>query len=110
MEGAGLSEKLFRDMVSAQVATKKGKSFGLGWEIYHDLGNGEYALSHGGSDAGVQTLVFMLPNSKQGLVIFTNTDGAHRKIFLPIILHYLKERGQEIFDIEMGKQNQNSIK
>ena len=110
MEGADLSEQLFQDMVSAQVATKKGKSFGLGWEIYHNLGNDEYALSHGGSDVGVQTLVFMLPNSKQGLVIFTNTDNAHQKIFLPIILHYLKERGKEIFDIEMGNQNPKSLK
>jgi len=109
MKGAGLSEDLFQDMVSAQVATKKGKSFGLGWEIYHNLGNGEYALSHGGSDQGVQTLVFMLPKSKQGLVISTNTDGAHRKIFLPIILQYLKERGKEIFQIEMGNYTPNKL-
>jgi hypothetical protein len=31
------------------LASSKRKHFGLGFEIY-DLGNGEFALSHGGSD------------------------------------------------------------
>jgi hypothetical protein len=52
-------------MTTNQVASTKGKHFGL-FEIY-DLGNNEYALSHGGSDKGVQTIVFL--KSKQGILI-----------------------------------------
>lgn len=55
------------------TASEKGKHFGLGSEIY-DLGGGEYALAHGGADIGVRTIVFILPGTKQGLLIFTNSD------------------------------------
>jgi hypothetical protein len=55
----GLSANIFKEMTTNQVASTKGKHFGLGFEIY-DLGNNEYALSHGGSDKGVQTIVFLL--------------------------------------------------
>ncbi|HEV7374777.1 MAG TPA: serine hydrolase domain-containing protein, partial [Pyrinomonadaceae bacterium] len=70
MNRDGLSKDVFDEMIRHQVKTKDDKYFGLGWEIY-DLGNGDFALSHGGSDEGVKTLVFMLPKSKNGLIIFT---------------------------------------
>lgn len=57
MNSEGLSQNVFNDMISHQVETKKNKYFGLGFEIY-DLGNDNYALSHGGADKGVQTLFF----------------------------------------------------
>jgi len=53
LNGDGLSEKVVEEMKTNQVVSTKGKHFGLGFEIY-DLGNGEIALSHGGSDNGVQ--------------------------------------------------------
>jgi CubicO group peptidase (beta-lactamase class C family) len=99
MQGDGLSKKVFDDMVSYQVETKAGKYFGLGFEIY-DFGNGEYALSHGGSDEGVQTIVFILPKTKQGLLIFTNVDDGY-KIFEKVISHYLGAYGEQIIDIEI---------
>ena len=86
MDGGGLSKQIFDEMVSHQIKTKENKYFGLGWEIY-DLGNGEYALSHGGSDEGVQTLAFLLPKSKQGLIIFTNSDNG-TSIYLQLIAQY----------------------
>lgn len=98
MEGGGLSKQVFDEMKSNQVATSKGKHFGLGFEIY-DLGNEEYALSHGGADYGVQTIVFILPKTKQGLLIFTNVDDGY-KVYEKIITNYLGENGQNIFDIE----------
>lgn len=98
MNGDGLSKIVFDEMTKNQVASTKGKHFGLGFEIY-DLGNGEIALSHGGSDNGVQTIVFILPKTKQGLLIFTNSDiGA--SVFENLLKHYLGENGQKIFDIE----------
>lgn len=98
MNGDGLNQKLFDEMTSNQVASTKGKHFGLGFEIY-DLGNGEYALSHGGSDNGVQTLVFAFPKTKQGLLIFTNSDTGGN-IYITLLKHYLGNNGQKIINIE----------
>jgi CubicO group peptidase (beta-lactamase class C family) len=98
MNADGLTTKVFEDMISNQVATKNGKYFGLGLEIY-DLGNGEYALSHGGSDKGCQTIFFILPKTKQGLIIFTNVDDGY-KVYEKLISHYLGEKGRKIIDIE----------
>jgi CubicO group peptidase (beta-lactamase class C family) len=94
-----LTEKVFDEMVTHQVATKKDKYFGLGFEIY-DFGNGEYAISHGGADKGCQTIVFVLPKTKQGLIIFTNVDDGY-KVYEKLLIHYLSENGQRIIDIEM---------
>jgi len=93
-----LSKTVFKEMETRQVDTKKNKYFGLGFEIY-DLGNGEIALSHGGSDKGVNTIAVMLPKTKQGLVIFTNVDDGY-KIYEPLINHYLGEAGRKIVKIE----------
>lgn len=98
MNGDGLSKNVFEEMTKNQVASTKGKHFGLGFEIY-DLGNGEMALSHGGSDNGVQTIVFILPKTKQGLLIFTNSDTGG-SVYETLLKHYLGNNGQKIFDIE----------
>ncbi|BDU23709.1 class A beta-lactamase-related serine hydrolase [Flavobacterium sp. GSB-24] len=98
MNGDGLSKKVFEAMKSHQVSTKKDKYFGLGFEIY-DLGNENYALSHGGADKGVQTIFLLLPQTKQGLVIFTNVDDGY-KIYEDIVVHYLGKNGRKIVDIE----------
>jgi CubicO group peptidase (beta-lactamase class C family) len=98
MNGNGLTKKVFEDMITRQVETKKNKYFGLGFEIY-DLGNGEYALSHGGADKGVQTIVFIFPKTKQGLIIFTNVDDGY-KVYEKLLTHYLGDYGKKIFDIE----------
>lgn len=98
MNSDGLSKKVFDDMTSHQVTTKKDKYFGLGFEIY-DLGNENYALSHGGADKGVQTIFILLPKTKQGLVIFTNVDDGY-KVYENIVVHYLGENGRKIVDIE----------
>jgi CubicO group peptidase (beta-lactamase class C family) len=94
----GLTKKIFEEMTTNQVASTKGKHFGLGFEIY-DLGNGEYALSHGGSDNGVQTIVFVFPKTNQGLLIFTNSDKGV-SVYETLLKHYLGDNGQKIFDIE----------
>jgi len=93
-----LSPSVFETMKTKQVETKKNKYFGLGFEIY-DLGNNEIALSHGGSDKGVNTIVFLLPKTKQGLIIFTNVEEGY-KIYEPIMNQYLGTIGKKIVDIE----------
>jgi hypothetical protein len=57
-------------------------------------------VSHGGSDEGVKTLVFLLPKSKQGLIIFTNSDNG-TNVYLELITEYLNDFGKQIIDIEM---------
>jgi CubicO group peptidase (beta-lactamase class C family) len=93
-----LSKRVFEEMKTKQVKTKEDKFFGLGFEIY-DLGNNEIALSHGGTDKGVNTIVFILPKTKQGLVIFTNVDDGY-KIYEPIINYYFGNIGKKIVEIE----------
>lgn len=93
-----LTSSIFEQMKAGQVETKKDKSFGLGFEIYN-LGNNETALCHGGSDRGVNTIFFLLPKTKKGLVIFTNAEDGY-KIYEPIVNHYLGNAGKKIVDIE----------
>ncbi len=75
INGAGLSEALFNDMIILHVKMKEHYAMGLGWEVILDLPNGEYALEHGGSDQGVKTIAVLLPRSKRGLVVLTNGDN-----------------------------------
>lgn len=96
--GGNLEESVYREMLKRQVPTRESKYFGLGFEIY-DLGNNEYALAHGGSDFGTRCITFLFPDTKQGLLIFTNSDmgvGVYEKL----LKHYLGDKGQKIFDIE----------
>lgn len=93
-----LSEKVFEEMKTKQVKIKENKYFGLGFEIY-DLGNNEIALSHGGSNKGVNTIAIILPKTKQGLVIFTNVDDGY-KIYESIINRYFGDIGKKIVEIE----------
>jgi CubicO group peptidase (beta-lactamase class C family) len=98
MNGEGLSNQVFDEMSRNQIATKNGKHFGLGFEIY-DLVGGIKALSHGGSDKGVQTIVFIIPEKKSGILIFTNVDDGW-KVYEKMLTHYLGADGRKIVEIE----------
>jgi len=102
MNGENLSDKIFKEMQSNQVPTKNGKHFGLGFEKY-DFKDGNFALSHGGADKGVQTIVFIFPKTKQGILIFTNVDDGY-KVYKKLLTHYLGNYGKEIMEIETGKK------
>lgn len=99
MDSAGLSEELYTQMISPQARVKPNKYFGLGWMVDENIGNGEIAINHGGDDKGVHTIAFILPNSKQGLVLFTNCDNGI-DIYIQSILYYLGELGQGIINVE----------
>ena len=85
MNGAGVSKKLFDEITRIQVhfdtlGTNKDDGMGLGWEVIRNLGQGEYALTHDGSDPGIASIVLLFPNSKRGIVIFTNGDKGYNVI------------------------------
>ena len=75
MNGGGLSPELFNRMVGPQSGLQKYRAQGLGWTVIRGLPGEEYLISHGGSDYGVKTLAYFLPESKRGIVMFTNGDN-----------------------------------
>jgi CubicO group peptidase (beta-lactamase class C family) len=99
MNGAGLSETLYHEMGSPLSKIKDNKYMGLGWAVYPELPGGEYGLSHSGEDPGVNTIAIILPRSKRGLLIFTNSDNGP-KLYTDLVKGYLKEQGNAIFIIE----------
>jgi CubicO group peptidase (beta-lactamase class C family) len=99
MNGAGLTDELYSQMISNQVKIKSNQYCGLGWMVDEHISDGEFAITHGGKDEGVNTIVFILPKSKEGLVIFTNSDSG-TDVYIPAIVAYLGSRGQAIIDIE----------
>jgi CubicO group peptidase (beta-lactamase class C family) len=99
MNRAGLSKDLYDQMISNQVRIKRDKYWGLGWWVDENIGSGENAVINGGDDKGVHTIAFMLPSSKQGLVIFTNCDNG-TDIYIQMVLYYLGASGQGIIDVE----------
>ncbi len=103
LKGAGLGDELYRDMVSNQVRISDRKYWGLGWWVDEDVNCDEDALLHGGDDKGVHTLAIILPESKKGLVIFTNSD-AGTSLYQSIITHYLGATGKAIIEVETSKQ------
>lgn len=80
-----LSTKIWQDMIHIQSKDVNAK-FGLGWEVYNHLKGKEFVLVHTGSDPGVRTAIILLPESKRGLVIFTNSDNGN-----PLIKDIIRE-------------------
>jgi CubicO group peptidase (beta-lactamase class C family) len=101
IQGNGLKKAIFEEMQSNQLKTKDNKYFVLGLEKY-DIGNSEYALSHGGSDEGCRTIFLIYPKTKDGLLLFTNSDNG-MTIYEPAFKEFMKENGQKVINIEMKK-------
>jgi CubicO group peptidase (beta-lactamase class C family) len=71
LNGAGLPERLFREMQRKQVKGQDGFNFGLGWQL---IAAETRVLTHGGSDEGVRTETFLIPARKEAVVVLTNSD------------------------------------
>lgn len=101
LNGAGISTKLYNDMIAEQVRINESKHWGLGWWVDESInGNKDFALVHGGDDIGVHTIAFIVPNTKQALLIFTNCDNG-TAAFAEILVKYLGKDGEGILSIEM---------
>ncbi len=97
MNGAGLSKKLYNEMIADQTFIKANQYFGLGWIIDHI--ENEHVISHGGVGKGTQTIFFILPKSKKILLILTNS-GNGGQAYISVMKKYLGKQGQEIIDVE----------
>ena len=97
MNGDGIKKKLYDEMVADQTQIKAHQYYGLGWMV--DEIEDENVITHGGVGKGTQTIIFMLPRSKKGLVIFTNS-GNGGDAYIPVIQKYLGKKGREIIDVE----------
>lgn len=103
LNGAGLSKSLQKEMSAQQIRMNPYQYLGLGWFVYESINEKkDISLQHGGDDIGVHTIVFMVPKTKQGLVIFTNSDNG-TDVFIDVLLKYFGENGQAIIDIEMKR-------
>jgi CubicO group peptidase (beta-lactamase class C family) len=101
LNGAELSESLQKEMSKEQVRINPFKYWGLGFWIDENINEkGDIALVHGGDDIGVHTIAFMIPKTKQGLIIFTNSDNG-TEAFVDVLLKYLGEEGKGIIEVEM---------
>lgn len=59
------------------------------------MGNGEFALQHGGGDYALKMLAVLLPKSGRGLVIFTNSENG-MAIWKKALEEYFGEIGKEL--------------
>jgi CubicO group peptidase (beta-lactamase class C family) len=75
INGAGLPDTLFSDMVKPEVKVKDNYYRCLGFGRVEGLHDGAYALEHGGSDVGVRTMAIFIPQYKSGIVVMTNADN-----------------------------------
>lgn len=72
MQQTGLQPTVYQEMITNQAQLPANKEWGLGWKLIKNLSNGEYALVHTGGNPGLNTIVILLPQTKRGIVVFTN--------------------------------------
>jgi hypothetical protein len=88
-------------MVDKQVKINDYKHWGLGWWVDENINDTkDFALVHGGDDIGVHTIAFIVPKTKQALLIFTNCDNG-TDAFADILVKFLEKEGEGILNIEM---------
>jgi CubicO group peptidase (beta-lactamase class C family) len=102
INGAGISEKLYSEMVSPHAPAEKGagsatkKGFGFCWLVVSGLSNGEYALVHSGKNPGDAAMVVLLPKSRRGIVVLTNGENGDQ-VYKKVIVESL-DLGAEILE------------
>ncbi|WP_394971053.1 serine hydrolase domain-containing protein [uncultured Croceitalea sp.] len=92
-----LEKETYNQMIAPHSVVREGIDFGLGWIVFTDLPNNEYALFNAGSDTGVNALMVLFPESKRGLIVMTNGDNG-RGLAMRAIGEFLGETGKEILD------------
>jgi len=94
LKGKYLSDEVQREMIKTQARPSSSREFGLGWNVIRNLASGGYALTHTGRNRGQNTVIILLPQSKKGIIVFTNGENGH-KVYENIISEYF-DSGKEI--------------
>tara|TARA_B100000809_G_scaffold39367_1_gene34464 strand:- start:11647 stop:13164 length:1518 start_codon:yes stop_codon:yes gene_type:complete len=96
LDGAGLSDSLYQQFITPHSNKSEGIDWGLGCQLLFDLNKDkEYAIMHGGGDYGLKTIMLVLPKSKKGLLIFSNSENG-MVVWRKIIEEYFDDIGKEI--------------
>jgi CubicO group peptidase (beta-lactamase class C family) len=111
MRGEGLTIAIAREQSRVQVVEKSAlcrtakatgcpeqAGFGLGWEVFK-IGADTF-LTHGGSDEGVSTFVYINLTRRTGTVIFTNSSNG-----LKMVLPVLDLLGEDLGFVECLRRN-----
>lgn len=97
MSQNGITAGIYNDMIRNQAQLPDNREWGLGWRLIKNLTNEEYALVHTGGNPGINTIVVLLPKSKNGLVIFTN-GASGDQLYEKLVIEILTEHGHEIIE------------
>ncbi|WP_282014223.1 class A beta-lactamase-related serine hydrolase [Marinifilum flexuosum] len=95
LNGAGLSKINYAEFLKAQSNEKDGIDWSLGMQMLSNLPNNETAFMHTGGDYGTKTIALILKNSKDGLVLFSNSENG-MVLWQKIISEYFEGIGEEI--------------
>ncbi|MDX1543996.1 MAG: serine hydrolase domain-containing protein [Christiangramia sp.] len=82
------TDGIYKEMLVRQNGKENSTAMGLGWEILPDLKDGQDAILHTGGDYGVNTIIILLPETGEGLVIFTNGDNG-KNLYFDLIERHL---------------------
>jgi hypothetical protein len=103
INGAGLSNTLFQEFITPYSNKQAGIDWGLGCQLLFNLDEkGEYAVMHGGGDYGLKTIMIMFPESKKGLLIFSNSENG-MVVWRKLIEEYFGKLGEEIVRRNLGE-------
>ncbi|SNR15972.1 serine hydrolase [Tenacibaculum jejuense] len=100
LNGAGISQSLYKEFVKPQSKEKEGIFWGLGMQILPNLKNNETVLMHTGGDYGTKTIALISLQSKKGIVILSNSENG-MKIWQKLLQEYFPDFGNEIMDRNM---------
>jgi len=91
-----ISVTVLLNITSLLVQNKGGISdTSFGMQLLTNLPNNETALIHTGGDYGAKTITIVFPNSKKGLVLFSNSEN-RMILWQKIITEYFGETRKEI--------------
>ncbi|WP_459211527.1 serine hydrolase [Aquimarina rhabdastrellae] len=95
LNGAALSKRNYEEFLKVQANEKDGIDWSLGMQMLSKLPNNEIAFMHTGGDYGTKTIAIILKNSKDGLVLFSNSENG-MVLWQKIIAEYFGTIGEEI--------------
>ena len=102
LNGAGLPPSLYKDMVTPQANKAPDVDWGLGWGIYENLGpDKEYALQHTGGDDGIKAIAVLLPKSRDGILVISNSENGI-SLWKKILEESLGDVGTDLIKRNLG--------